>query len=72
MPLCPLKVSRDSWFSINSIHSTISSFVGMIPLPTFESRIDSKHYTGANLTFLFREFSPVKNALRLKDVGSLL
>ena len=32
----------------------VSGFVGIIPLPTLESRINGEHYPGAFLTFLFR------------------
>ena len=37
-----------------NIKGPVSGFVGMTPLLTLESRIDRKHYTGANLTFSFQ------------------
>ena len=38
----------------NFCKGPVLGFVGIIPLPTLESRIIRKHYTGAFLTFLFR------------------
>ena len=50
----------------------VSGFVGIIPLPTLESRIDRKLYIGANYFFLFKILSPIRSSSCLKDVGSLL
>ena len=39
-------------FHLMSNKGPVSGFIGIIPVPMLESKINRKHYTGANSTFL--------------------